>query len=59
MVEGVLFGAHWVAVAMDLVEQVSRLVQAVITDVHILLFHILWPTCKKTNFAIAKSGLNL
>lgn len=59
MVEGILLGAHWVAVAMDLVEQVSRLVQAVITDVHILLFHILWPTCEATNFVLAQSGFDL
>lgn len=56
MVEGVLLGAHWVAVAMDLVEQVSRLVQAVITDVHVLLFHILRPTCKRTKLVSVKSG---
>lgn len=59
MVEGVLLGAHWVAVAMDLVEQVGRLVQAVVADVHVLLFHVLWPTWKKTSFASAKSGFNL
>lgn len=59
MVEGVLLGAHWVAVAMDLVEQVSRLVQAVITDVHVLLFHILRPTCKTTKLVSVKSGFNL
>lgn len=59
MVEGVLLGAHWVAVAMDLVEQVGRLVQAVITDVHVLLFHILWPPWETTNFVSVKSGFNL
>lgn len=54
MVEGILLGAHWVAVAVDLVEQVSRLVQAVITDVHILLFHILRPTCKNDKLVSGK-----
>lgn len=47
VVKGIWLGADWVAVAMDLVEQVSWLVQAVITDVHILLFYILWPPCMK------------
>lgn len=59
MVEGILLGAHWVAVAMDLVEQVSRLVQAVITDVHILLFHILRPTCKNDKLVSVNSGFKL
>lgn len=49
MVEGIWLGADWVAVTVDLVEQVSRLVQAVITDVHILLLHTLRPSCMKTS----------
>lgn len=48
VVEGIWLGADWVAVTVDLVEQVSGLIQAVITDVHILLFYILWPSCEKT-----------
>lgn len=47
VVEGIWLGADWVAITMDLVEQVSRLVQAVITDVHILLFYTLRPSCRK------------
>lgn len=45
MVEGVRLGAHWVAVPVDLVEQVGRFVQAVVADVHVLLFYILGPPC--------------
>lgn len=48
MVEGIWLSADWVAVAMDLVEQVSRLVQAVIADIHVLLFHTLRPPCVET-----------
>lgn len=47
MVEGIQLGADWEAVPMDLVEQVSGLVQAVITDVHVLLFHTLRPSCRE------------
>lgn len=47
VVEGIWLGTDWVAVAMDLVEQVRRLVQAVIADVHILFFYILRPSCGK------------
>lgn len=46
MVEGVRLGAHRVAVPVDLVEQVGRFVQAVVTDVHVLLFYILGPPCE-------------
>lgn len=47
VVEGVRLGAHRVAVPVDLVEQVSGFVQAVVTDVHILLFYILRPSCRE------------
>ncbi len=57
VVEGIWLGADWVAVTMDLVEQVSRLVQAVITDVHILLFYTLWPPCKKEHTCFSKELL--
>lgn len=57
MVEGIWLGADWVAVAMDLVEQVGGLVQAVIADVHILLFDTFWPSCmKKRQFYILMFG---
>lgn len=41
MDKGVRLGADRVAVAMDLVEQVRRLVQAVVTDVDVLFLHAL------------------
>ena len=47
VVEGVQLGADRIAVAMDLVEQVCRLVQTVITDVYVLLLYILRPSCRK------------
>lgn len=47
VVEGVRLGAHRVAVPVDLVEQVGRFVQAVVADVHVLLFYILGPSCRE------------
>lgn len=43
VVKGVGLGAHWVAVTVDLVEEVSGLVQSVVADVHVLLFYSLGP----------------
>lgn len=59
VVEGVRLGAHRVAVPVDLVEQVSRFVQAVVTDVHILLFYILRPSCKEETESCCLSVLHL
>lgn len=49
VVEGVGLGAHWVAVPVDLVEQVGGLVQAVVADVHVLLLDVLGPPCQGRN----------
>lgn len=49
VVEGVGLSAHWVAVTVDLVEEVCRLVQPVVTDVDVLLLHALGPTCQSGN----------
>ena len=46
VIEGIGLGAHGVAVAMDLVEEVGRLVEAVVADVNVLLLHSLRPTCR-------------
>lgn len=59
VVEGVRLGAHRVAVPVDLVEEVSRFVQAVVTDVHILLFYILRPSCKEDTDTCCLSLLHL
>lgn len=45
VVEGVGLGAHWVAVTVNLVEEVRGLVQPVVADVDVLLLHALGPTC--------------
>lgn len=45
MVKGIWLGADWIAVTMDLVKEMSRLVQAIITDVNILLFYTLRSSC--------------
>lgn len=41
MIEGIGLGAHGVAAPMHLVEQMGRLVEPVIADVHVLLLHSL------------------
>lgn len=45
VVEGIRLGAHWVTVTVDFVKKMSRFVQPVIADVHILLLHAFRPTC--------------
>lgn len=45
VVEGVGLGADRVAIAVDLIEEMSWFIQAVITDVHILLLHTFRPPC--------------
>lgn len=45
VVEGKGLGAHRVAVTVDLVEEVSRLIQSIVTDVDILLLDAFGPPC--------------
>lgn len=59
MVKGIWLGADWVAVTMDLVEQVSGFVQAVITDVHVLFLHTLRSSCMKTSIVLGRCCCSL
>lgn len=45
MVKGIGLGADRITIPVDLVEEMSRFIKAVITNIYILLLHTFWPPC--------------